>query len=118
VSPVLDAAERLVVVDTEAGAGDEPEVIALEAQRLPLRAARLSSLQLDLLVCGAVSRPLYELLSSAGLRIEPWVAGELSEVLGAVENGTLDQPRYRMPGCRRGRRRSRMRGRGRERRTL
>jgi predicted Fe-Mo cluster-binding NifX family protein len=114
VSPVLDAAERLVVVDTDGSGNRAREVVALEARRLPLRAARLSRLGLDLLVCGAVSRPLHELLTAAGVRVEPWVAGELDEVLHAAESGNLDLPRYRMPGCcggrRRGRRRARDRG--------
>jgi predicted Fe-Mo cluster-binding NifX family protein len=113
VSPVLDAAERLVVVDTEATADQAHEVVALEARRLPLRAARLSDLNLDLLVCGAVSRPLHDLLAAAGLRVEPWVSGELDEVVRAAEAGSLGQSRYRMPGCCRGRRRARRRRRDR-----
>lgn len=111
VSPVLDTAERVMVVDTGAAAGKVPEEVALDPQRLPLRAARLAELHLDLLICGAVSRPLAELIAAAGVPVQPWIAGEVEDVLQALTTGRLDRPRYRMPGCCGGRGRGRGRGR-------
>jgi len=111
VSPVLDTAERIVVVDTDTGTPETRTEEAIEEGALPLRAARLAGLGLDLLVCGAVSRPLAELLGASGVRLEAWVSGDLEDVLSAVRTGRLDRPRYRMPGC--GRRQGRGRGRGR-----
>lgn len=102
VSPVLDTAERLLVVDTGAAAGRAREEVALDSARLPLRATRISELGLDILVCGAVSTQLIELLEIAGVQVRPWIAGDVNEVLGAVATGLLDRPRYRMPGCGRG----------------
>ena len=99
VSPVLDTAERLVVVDTGAAAGQVREEVALHDTRLPLRATRLAELGLDVLICGAVSSPLAEMLTAAGVPLRPWIAGEMEEVLQALSAGRLDRPRYRMPGC-------------------
>jgi len=113
VSPVLDTAERVVVVDTGTEPGDVREEVALEPVRLPLRAARIAELRLDLLVCGAVSRPLAEMLRAAGVPVEPWIAGEVDDVLQALSTDRLDRPRYRMPGCCGGRGQGRGRGRGR-----
>ena len=117
VSPVLDTAERVVVVDTEAPPGDVREEMALEPRRLPLRAARIAALHLDVLVCGAVSRPLAEMLAAAGVPVRPWIAGDLEEVLQALTTGQLDRPRYRMPGCCGGRGRGEGRGRAHRGRT-
>lgn len=103
VSPVLDTAERLLIVDTGAAAGQAREEVALQSTRLPLRAARLAHLGLDLLVCGAVSAQLRELLKAADVPVESWVAGDVNDVLKAVATGVLDRPRFRMPGCGRGR---------------
>lgn len=120
VSPVLDTAERLIVVDTAAPEGQVREEVALQAARLPTRAARLASLGLDVLVCGAISRPLSELLETAGVPMQPWMAGEVEEILQALAAGSLDRTRYGMPGCRGGRGRCghgrNCRGRGRARR--
>jgi len=117
VSPVLDTAERVIVVDTEAGANAVREEVALAPQRLPLRTTRIAELRLDLLVCGAVSRPLAEMLAAAGVRLEPWISGEVEDVLGALTTGQLDRPRYRMPGCCGGRGQGRGRGRSHRGRT-
>ena len=103
VSPVLDTAETLVVVDTGAAAGPAREEVALQSTRLPLRATRLAQLGLDLLVCGAVSTQLRELLEAGGVTVQSWVAGDVNDVLNAVTTGVLDRPRFRMPGCGRGR---------------
>jgi predicted Fe-Mo cluster-binding NifX family protein len=103
VSPVLDTAERLVVVDTGAAAGQVSEEVALETRSLPLRATRLAGLDLDVLVCGAVSTQLFELLEAAAVPVRPWVAGDAEEILQALTTGSLDRPCYRMPGCRGGR---------------
>ncbi|MEA3409239.1 MAG: dinitrogenase iron-molybdenum cofactor biosynthesis protein [Candidatus Eisenbacteria bacterium] len=111
VSPVLDTAERVVVIDSGDETGEMREEVVLQPRRLPLRAARIAELHLDLLVCGAVSRPLAEMLAAAGVRLEPWIAGEVEEVLGALTTGQLDRPRYRMPGCCGGRGQGRGRGR-------
>ena len=103
ISPVLDTAERLVIIDTGAAAGQARKEVALAQRQLPLRAARFAELGLDLLVCGAVSRPLAELLEAAGVAVEPWVAGDVEEVLQALKTGRLDRACYRMPGCCEGR---------------
>ena len=86
VSPVLDTAERVVVVDTEAG--EVREEVALEPRRLPLRAARIAELRLDLLVCGALSRPLAEMLAAAGDKAEAGAEEELTEGAPAPRGGT------------------------------
>jgi len=117
VSPVLDTAERLVIIDTGAAAGQARTEVTVAARQLPLRVTCFAELDLDLLVCGAVSRPLAELLDAAGVAVEPWVAGDVEEVLQAITTGELDRPCYRMPGCcdgrgRGGRRRRTQMGRG------
>ncbi len=111
VSPVLDTAERDVVVDTEAATEGVRKEVTLAPQRLPLRTTRIADLRLDLLVCGAVSRPLADMLAAAGVRLEPWISGDVEDVLEALMAGKLDRPRYRMPGCCGGRGQGRGRGR-------
>jgi predicted Fe-Mo cluster-binding NifX family protein len=105
VSPVLDAAEQMLVVEIGTGGSTTRRAVLLSPRSLPAQAARIGELSLDTLVCGAVSRVLAEMLESSGLRLVPWVAGDLEEVLSAVETGELGNRRYSMPGCcgRRGR---------------
>ncbi|MBI5062469.1 MAG: hypothetical protein HZB87_03100 [Desulfatitalea sp.] len=54
------------------------------------------------LVCGAISRPIQALLAAQGIRVVPFVAGELAEVIqGWIKNGLADDL-YTMPGRRGG----------------
>jgi hypothetical protein len=111
VSPVLDAAERMVVIETPGESAPSRREVALDPRSVATQAARISELSLDTLVCGAVSRVLADLLASAGLAMVPWVAGDLEDVLAALEADDLGSGSYAMPGCCRRRGRARHGGR-------
>jgi len=100
VSPVLDTATTLTVVDLDAGGAETERAVAeLPLGPLPRRVAAVAALGLDALICGAVSRPLHEMLEASGVRVVPWVSGEVGEVLSAFgAAGALDA-RFAMPGC-------------------
>jgi predicted Fe-Mo cluster-binding NifX family protein len=115
VSPVLDTAARLLVVETDSGTEAGRGEVGLEALVIPRRVAAIAALELDALICGALSRPLADMLSAAGVDVVPWVAGEVEEVLRAYASGALGGREYRMPGCcERTRRRRRQRRGSRE----
>ncbi|MEW6660068.1 MAG: hypothetical protein AB1424_15530 [Thermodesulfobacteriota bacterium] len=64
---------------------------------------RLSYLQgrgVTTLICGALSPDLLQQGERLGLRIICGVAGEVGEVLRSYWQDRLDQPRFRLPGCR------------------
>jgi len=114
VSPLLDTAQRLTVVDSGVTGSDVRHDVPLAPPPLSHRAAQIAALDLDLLVCGAVSRRLAGMLETSGVSVSAWVAGDAEEVLRAVSSGELDRPRFEMPGCCRGRggRGRRAQGRG------
>jgi predicted Fe-Mo cluster-binding NifX family protein len=121
VSPVLDTAESLLVVD--GGAVAEARTVRLEGRDVQQRAREIGEVGLDVLVCGAVSRPLSLALAAVGVRVVAWISGQVEDVLRAYQAGELGRPRYLMPGCRRrggpgprGRRHGRARHRERRRR--
>jgi predicted Fe-Mo cluster-binding NifX family protein len=73
------------------------------------RAAEISRAGIDVLICGAVTRPLMDALAASGIRVVPWVSGEVNEILDAFGSGELAEGRFSMPGC--GRQRCRRRRR-------
>ena len=99
VSPVLDTASRLLVVD----AGDERQIARSEAyldeQDISRRCFRIRKLGVDVLICGALSRPFSDLLAANGIHVIQGISGDIEEILAAYFNGTLDQSRFLMPGC-------------------
>ncbi len=100
VSPVFDTASRLVLVEVEEGTEASRQMVEVGADLFPTqRARRLSDLQVNVLICGAISRPLASFVSAAGIELIAWVAGPVEDVLRAYLAGRLSEPRWRMPGC-------------------
>lgn len=106
VSPVLDTAGTLLVVDVEGGQQISRRRIELPNGPLVDRVNGLTNVGVDVLLCGAVSRPLFDMLVAAGIEVTPFLSGDVDTLIRTlVENGTIDG-RFLMPGCgRRGRRR-------------
>ena len=99
VSPVFDSASRLMLAHVESGNVLSRHEAPLVEALLPRRAARLSELGVDVLVCGAISQPLKMMVTNCGIRVVAWVAGDVEDVLAAQVAGTLTEPRFMMPGC-------------------
>ncbi len=107
VSPVFDAAGRLLIVDVESGrvAKRLEEGIA---DFFPARKVRrLRELGVEVLICGGISAPLAAMIEAAGIRVTAWVSGDVEEVIRAYLSGMPPDPRFLMPGFRRWRRRFR-----------
>jgi len=99
VSPVFDTASRLVVV--EGGEGRETARFETDISEhfLPSKSMRLAGLGIDTLICGAISRPLAYMITTAGIKLIPWISGQVEEVVQAFLTNTLFDPRFIMPGC-------------------
>jgi predicted Fe-Mo cluster-binding NifX family protein len=104
VAPVFDCCRRvLILVQTQEA---EEQVAAQDWSALPrvARPGRLKELMVDLLVCGGISCWMEDQIQRSGIRLIPWVAGEIRDVLTAVRLGRICDPCYLMPGrgqCRR-----------------
>jgi predicted Fe-Mo cluster-binding NifX family protein len=100
VSPVFDTAGRVLLLDLADGIEHARHTIEVAPTASPgERAKRLVELGVNVLACGAISRPLASCLSAAGIILIPWVSGALEEVLRAYLTDRLSDPCWRMPGC-------------------
>jgi predicted Fe-Mo cluster-binding NifX family protein len=109
IAPVFDIARRIHVVEVESGriVGEAQEI---QPDDLPVQKAhRLVELGVGTLVCGAISRPFHEMVAAYGIRVIPFVAGDLSEVIQAWLSGNLESDTFVMAGFS-GRGRGRRRG--------
>lgn len=125
IAPVFDVAQQIHLVEAEAGKVVREAQATLTADLPVQKALRLAELGVDTLVCGAISKPLQEMVAAYGIRVIPFMAGDLRKAIQALLSGSLERGGFAMPGCRgRGRRRFRstsginqeernMRGRGR-----
>ena len=99
VSNVFDFAHRLLLVEIENGKEENRSEVALESKLLSQRAGQLKSLEVDILVCGAISRVLANMVTSSGIQLLPYVTGMVDDVLEAYLAGQLVKPEFTMPGC-------------------
>jgi predicted Fe-Mo cluster-binding NifX family protein len=100
IAPVFDTAHRLLVIEIEAGKIVREMEETVVEELFVQRALRLVELGIGTLVCGAVSRPLHELVSAYGIEVIPFVAGGLRQVIAAWVSGRLGHGAFAMPGCR------------------
>ena len=96
VSPVFDVARQLLVLDVADGQVTGRHEEQLE-ESVTQKMEQLSDV--DLLICGAISWPLSEMLATRGIRVIPFIAGKSEEIICAFMEGRLEQAQFAMPGC-------------------
>ncbi len=99
VSPVFDWCTRLLLVRIRSGREETREDIEVGGLGLLERVERLSNTGTDVLICGAISDLLTRLLESKGIRVIPWIAGEVEDVIHALASDEFPHNRFLMPGC-------------------
>lgn len=98
ISPVLDTASRLKIIEI----ADQKEVSRSEAllddQDLTRKCLCIRKLNVDILICGAVSRSFFKMLYASGIHIIPGISGPAEKVLKAYLQGKLTSSDFFMPG--------------------
>ncbi len=113
VSTVCDFSSRLLVFDVTGDEVKKRSFIPFETGIMPERVNQLEALGVEVLLCGAISRPLERMIRASGVKVIPCLRGSIEEVIGAYLDGGLSDARFILPGfgpgaiCVRGRRRRR-----------
>jgi len=99
VAPVFDTCQRLLIFQKSNRGG----AIPLESQDwsylpLPVRANQLRQTGIDVLLCGGISGWLARQVEALAIRLIPWLAGDVQQVLDAFVSGRLPDRRFAMPG--------------------
>ncbi|HOP46594.1 MAG TPA: NifB/NifX family molybdenum-iron cluster-binding protein [Desulfobacteraceae bacterium] len=99
VSPVFDVSRHILVVNIKDGVIVDRREELFDEEEPIRKAKKLALMEIDHLICGAISRPLAGIISAYGITIIPFVAGDVEEVLKAFISGLLPAPSLSMPGC-------------------
>jgi len=78
ISPVFDVSDRLLLIDIEDGRELNREDHVLNCRGPFERAREVYRLGVQVLLCGAVSRPLETALISSGVRVIGFICGRLA----------------------------------------
>jgi predicted Fe-Mo cluster-binding NifX family protein len=98
VSPVLDTASRLMVVELNEEGPTSRFEIYMDERDLSKRCLRIQDMCVDTLICGAVTRHFSEMLQASGVKIIQGISGQPEAVLNAYLDGTLAHSKFLMPG--------------------
>ena len=113
ISPVFDAARTMLVADVHTDGIVNKEKYWLHAGSPVLQVETLRRTGVNVLICGAISEVPANMIEGAGIRLIPFIRGNVEEVLNAYLRQQLPTPDFMMPGCG-NRRRRRRRGRFRQ----
>ncbi len=97
IAPVFDVAGTILVINA-----NDPTAAA-ETRALPqspfAKIEALAQSGIEVLVCGAISRPLLRSACAAGLKVIPFTAGNVDEVIQSLHRGDIEAVAGTMPGC-------------------
>ena len=99
IAPVFDVARQALILDVDSGRITGQAEHALPGEALEGKAASLAGQGVEVLVCGAISRPLMAIIAASGIRVTPFQAGDLSEVIQGWLSDGLANGAFFMPGC-------------------
>jgi predicted Fe-Mo cluster-binding NifX family protein len=103
VSPVLDTASRLLIIELEDQREASRFETLLDEQDIYRRCVRIKRLGIDILICGAISCPFLRMLMVSGIKIIYGISGNTEDVLEAYFCGAINHTKFLMPGFRRNR---------------
>lgn len=99
VSPVFDVATHILLLDIDKSREVKRNKRTLAQTTLLARAQDISQFGVEVLICGAISWPLENALSSKGIQVIAYICGPIEAVVKAFMANQLTQNAFIMPGC-------------------
>jgi predicted Fe-Mo cluster-binding NifX family protein len=100
VSPVLDACNRLLIIDLEDGGVVNLQEIPIENLSFKERLDMFVQFKIKKIICGGVSELMLTMLKSKQIELIGGIMGKVDEIIAAYCCGSLDDPCFCMPGKR------------------
>lgn len=113
VSTVCDFASTLLVFDVVGQDVKNKSFVPFKNDHFLSKVHQLETLGVQVLLCGAISRPLERMIRESGVTVVPWLRGSIEEVIDAYLVDGLSNDCFILPGfvpkagCTRGGRRHR-----------
>lgn len=102
IAPVFDVSRNLMVVDADSlGRVVNSFTYHFKSDNPLERVSELAELQVEQLVCGAITKELEEVLNDTGVQLFSFVSGAYQQMVRAWLNNRLDDRLHFMPGCNR-----------------
>lgn len=101
ISPVYDSASSILIIDFEDQQIVNKTIEPFNAEQTLQLVRGLVERNISYFICGAIAQFPAELFLSRGIRLIPFVTGNLDDILTNLVCGNPIVPQFLMPGCRR-----------------
>lgn len=98
ISPVFDSAQTLLIAEVEGDDIIDRRIERMDGALFSRVLELLESLEVDVLICGALSMGTAALLEAVRIEVIPFIAGDAEEILSLYVDGE-DLADFTMPGC-------------------
>jgi hypothetical protein len=98
VAPVFDVAQTAMIISKNQ-TDSSPLLLNLAIFSPFDKINRLMEVNVNELICGAISRPVFNYALRMGLNVYAFVAGDISQIIQAWMNGEWNEGQFMMPGC-------------------
>lgn len=99
IAPVFDVAGQVIILEVNDSGIVREEKTALPDGCFHDKILFLRRLDVEQLICGAISRHAEMEAEIAGIKVHGFIAGDYHEIIEAWRKGFLSRDRYAMPGC-------------------
>jgi predicted Fe-Mo cluster-binding NifX family protein len=102
IAPVFDVAQDLLCYDPGNNeSGSKPEIISFGANSAQSQIFQMAETGCNILICGAISRPLQMLAEYHGIVVYGFLTGTVEQIILAFSSQNPQQLfQFSMPGCR------------------
>jgi len=97
VSDVFDLTDQFLLVEIENNNDISRSQVLLKNKSLSRLLGQLKNLEVDVLICGAISRALAKKATTLGIQVLPYVTGSIDDVIQAYLSGELMKSKFTMP---------------------
>ena len=100
ISPVFDSARKLLIVEVESNKVVDRQYELFNAETDSDLAKMLTDLQINVLICGAISRRYSDIIETSEIKLIPFITGHVDVVLESYIQNNRVATDFLMPGCR------------------
>jgi predicted Fe-Mo cluster-binding NifX family protein len=100
ISPVFDSAKKLLIAEIKEAKVINKHYESFNTERTFQLVTVLNNLGIDVLICGAISETPSNIIEAGGIKLIPFIGGNIEQVLDSYAKGLQIVPTFLMPGCR------------------
>ena len=98
VSPLFDSSALLMIAETGNKNIIKRDIINVDSLSLFQRVNLLEKLDVDIFVCGGITRPILDNIRNKNITVIPFVCGDVGDLLKAIIKGDDVKNTFAMPG--------------------